>query len=337
MGGGGTTVSYQQPSDPYGDLLKKFQLEQLQEETRIAKEEKAEKARAAKERVASATQQLDPFKNSIQQQLSRGLLSYQEAQDQLKDYASRYDVGPQTDWQQYLADNPDVKEKYGASDQAAARHYTEFGEKEGRITKAKDPLNSALQELTDYYLKDIQPGQQKSQIESAYQEYLGKGPSEEELGQAQSRFQSGYYKSVGDLKDSLKMSDAYQEKFNQSYLENYYQTMFGKAQKDEKGTKRYQFRLQEAGLPKYTGDLAKQTGVQLPDFKTDFLGTAGEIEANLEAIKDTKAFIYKSGLTNLQGQIDKEVQTLKNEGNRDVAKIGRDANIISSMMSGFWS
>ena len=290
MGGGGPSVSYQQPKDPYGDALKKYQLEQLQKADVAASEEKAAKAKSDLAKQQAAQAGFAPLKQSIQQQLSSGLLSYQEAQSQLQDYASKYDIGPQP---------------------------------------------GATQEITDYYLKNVQPGQQKAQIESAYQEYLGKGPTEEELAQAQKSFQSGYYKSVGDLKEALKMSDAYQEKFNKSYLDNYYETMFGKAQKDDKGVKKYNFKLQESFLPKYAGDLAKETGVTVPTFQTDFSGTAGEIEANLDAIKETKKFIYSAGLTNLQGQIDKEVQNLKNEGSKDIAKIQQQGGLYTALVGAF--
>lgn len=290
MGGGGTTVSYQQPKDPYGDQLKKYQLEQLKAAEKTAAEEKAAKAAADAEKKLAAQTGFNPFKQTIQQQLSKGLLSYQEAQAELKDYASKYDIGPQP---------------------------------------------GALQELTDYYLTNIQPGQQKSQIESAYQEYFGKGPTTEQLEKAQKSFQSGYYKSVGDLKETLKASDEYQEKFNKSYLDNYYETMFGKAQKDDKGVKKYQFKLQESFIPKYAGNLAKETGVTIPEFQKEFTGTAGEIEANLDAIKETKAFIYQSGLSNLQGQIDKEVQTLKNEGIEKVTKLQQAGNQYTALIGSF--
>ena len=37
-----------------------------------------------------------------------------------------------------------------------------------------------------------------------------------------------------DFKSSLTKSQEYQKKFNQSYLDNYYDTMFGKQTVDEK-------------------------------------------------------------------------------------------------------
>jgi len=287
--GGGTTVSYQQPTDPYGNALKKYQLEQKKKTEKETAKEKEEKKTADAAKKAAAQSGFAPFKQTIQKQLAQGLLSYTEAQAEIKDYASKYDIGPQT---------------------------------------------GALQELTDYYLKDIQPGQQTSQIESAYQELLGKGPSAEQLEKAQKGFKSGYYKSVGDLKDALKLSDEYQEKFNKSYLDNYYETMYGKATKDSTGTKKYNFKLQET-LPTYAGDLKTATGVEMPTFKTEFTGTAGEIEANLKAINETKKFIYSAGLTNLQGAIDKETQKLKNEGTKEVAKLQQAGGLYSSLIGAF--
>lgn len=289
-GGGGTTVTYQQPKDPYGDALKQYQLEQLKKAD--ADKAAAEAAKAAKEAadIKAATEAFDPFKQTIQKQLGSGLLSYTEAQAQLKDYVSEYKLSPQTE---------------------------------------------ALQELTDYYLTDVQPGQQKGQIEAAYKQYLGKGPTAEQLAEAQSGFSTGYYKSVGDLQDALKMSDEYQEKFNKSYLDNYYETMFGKAKKDAAGKKTYDFKFNKSLMPTYAGDLAAETGVSLPSFEESFTGTAGEIEANLDAIKETKKYIYSAGLTNLQGNIDKETQKLKNEGAAEVAKITKEGGIYTSLIGAF--
>lgn len=289
-GGGGTTVTYEQPKDPYGDALKKYQLEQLQKADALAAQAAAAKEKKEAEKLAAAQTAFDPFKSTVQKQLQSGLLSYTEAQAQLKDYVSEYGLTPQT---------------------------------------------SALQELTDYYLKDIQPTQQKGQIEAAYKQYLGKGPTGQQLTEAQAGFQSGYYKSVGDLQEALKMSDEYQEKFNKSYLDNYYETMFGKAKKDEAGKKTYDFKFNKSLMPTYAGDLATETGVSLPEFQESFTGTAGEIEANLDAIKETKKYIYSAGLTNLQGTIDKETQKLKNEGAKEVAKLSKESGIYTSLISAF--
>lgn len=290
MGGGSSAPSYETPKDPYGDALKKFQLKQLKQEKKLAAQEKAAKEQKEAEEKQSAIAAFSPFQETIKKQLSSGLLSYQEAQAELQDYAAKYNIGPQA---------------------------------------------GALQGLTDYYLTDIQPGQQKSQIETAFSELLGKAPSEEELAKAQKGFASGYYKSIGDLKDTLKMGDEYQEKYNKSYLDNYYETMFGKAKKDEAGTKSYTFKFDKSLMPTYAGDLATGTGVNLPEFQGSFTGTAGEIEANLDSIKETKKYIYSAGLTNLQGAIDKETQKLKNEGAKEVAKIQKEGSLYGSLIGSF--
>jgi hypothetical protein len=41
-------------------------------------------------------------------------------------------------------------------------------------------------------------------------------------------------------------------------------------------------------------------------------------------------------LTNLQGEIDKETQKLKNEGTKEVSKIAAAGSLYSNLVSGFW-
>lgn len=290
MGGGGTTVKYEQPKDPWGDEWKKWTLEQAKSQASAAEQEKLAASEAEKAKKEAAEANLPNLIALTKQQLGSGLLSYEQAQGQISDYLA----------------------KTGAT-----------------------PSYNQLQNLSQYYTTQIQPGQQKSQIEMGFQELLGRAPTEEELTEAQKGFSSGYYKSVGDLKDTLKSKDEYQDKFNKSYLENYYETMFGKAEKDEAGSKKYNFKLNESLFPTYSKSLASKTGVDLPEFQTEFKGTAGEVEANLDAIKDTKNFVYSSGLMNLQGNIDKEVQKLKNEGSEKIAKLQTYGNLYGSLVSGF--
>jgi hypothetical protein len=198
------------------------------------------------------------------------------------------------------------------------------------------PQTKAYQALSDYYQKEVQPKQLKSQITAAYKQYTGADPTEAELKEAQTGFSDQVYKSIDDLKDVLKQSDYYQEKFNKSYLDNYYETMYGKAKKDTTtGKKTYDFTFDKSLMPTYAGDLKDETGVTLPTFKESFTGTAAEIDQNIKAIQDNKKFIYSAGLTNLQGNIDKETQKLKNEGAAEVAKISQESNIYTSLIGAF--
>lgn len=270
MGGGGSSVTYESPKDPYGDKLKEYQLEQLkQADRKAAQEEEAKKAQEEENKQLALTG-FDPYKQAIQKQLESGLLSYTEAKAAIEDYSSKYNIGPQT---------------------------------------------TALQTLTDYYTDKLAPGQQKTQIKLAYEELLGAGPSEEQVKKAQEGFTSGYYKSVGDLKEALKLSDTYQEKFNKSYLDNYYETMFGAATKADNKSGYAQ------GTKLFTA------------FGTT--GTAAEVEQAMKKDLMAKQYEFDSGLVNLQGTIDKEVQSLKNDGSKAVAKIQAEGNLYSSLVGAF--
>ena len=74
-----------------------------------------------------------------------------------------------------------------------------------------------------------------------------------------------------------------------------------------------------------------------PDFGQEVTGTPFELQEQVQNIRDTRQYLYSAGLTNLQGEIDSQVQKLKNEGSKEVAKIGSWGNVMSSALSGFWS
>jgi hypothetical protein len=89
-------------------------------------------------------------------------------------------------------------------------------------------------------------------------------------------------------------------------------------------------------LPSYGGNLADRTKITTPDFGEGFTGTPAELEAQQQNVRDTRQYLYSAGLTNLQGEIDKETQSLKNEGTKQVAKIGAAGSLYSNLVSGFW-
>jgi hypothetical protein len=114
--------------------------------------------------------------------------------------------------------------------------------------------------------------------------------------------------------------------------------MFGKQTVDERGDKTGQraFKFDPKLLPSYGGNLADRTKITTPDFGEGFTGTPAELEAQQQNIRDTRQYLYSAGLTNLQGEIDKETQSLKNEGSKQVAKIGAAGSLYSNLVSGFW-
>jgi hypothetical protein len=297
MGGGGTRVEYKSPEIPRDNTFAEYLKYQQEREARAeqrADTEKAEQKAAAEARKSSGAAAYSGMRSGIESQLRQGLISYNDAASQLRDYASKYDLSP--------------------PEQDVAG-------------------------LTDIYTKELLPGRRATGITSAYKEVLGREAKEEEKTEALERFNQGYYSTVQDLRDSLAKGQEYQDKFNNSYLDNYYDTTFGKQATDAAGKKTGQrtFKFDKNLLPSYADTTKARAGVQLPNFADSFTGTPSEIEENLQNVRDTRKYLYSAGLTNLQGEIDKETQKLKNEGSKEVARINRETSVFSNLVSGFWS
>ena len=292
--GGGPTVSYTPP--PPDDSFAKY-LQYTKEKESVAEEraaqERAEAKAAETARKASGAAAYAGLKQTTQQQLAQGLIGYESAANQLRDYAAKYDL---------------------------------------------TPPEADINELTQQYTASL-PGKRETGIKASYEELLGRQATSEELAKAQERFGQGYYGSIEDFKTSLTKSSEYQDKFNQSYLDNYYDTMYGKQTLTAEGKKTGQrtFKFDSSLLPQYGGDLQARTKVTTPDFGKEFAGTPAELEAQQQNIRDTRQYLYSAGLTNLQGEIDKETQKLKNEGTEKVAKIASAGSLYSNLVSGFWS
>ena len=290
---GGKKVTYN-PPPPDNTFSKYLEYQQAREKTLDdrAEREKADAKTQEDARKASGAAGYAGLKATTQQQLAQGLVGYESAANQLRDYASRYGL---------------------------------------------TPPEQDISELTQQYTAAL-PGKRATGMSAAYEELLGRQATAEELSKGQERFQQGYYGSMEDFKGSLTKSQEYQKKFNQSYLDNYYDTMFGKQTVDEKGDKTGQrtFKFDPKLLPSYGGNLADRTKITTPDFGEGFTGTPAELEAQQQNVRDTRQYLYSAGLTNLQGEIDKETQSLKNEGTKQVAKIGAAGSLYSNLVSGFW-
>ena len=199
------------------------------------------------------------------------------------------------------------------------------------------PPEEDVSALTKTYTEELLPGRRATGISAAYEELLGRQATAEEQSKATERFQQGYYNTVQDLRDSLVKGQEYQKKFNQSYLDNYYDTMFGKQTTDAAGDKtgKRTFTFDKNLLPTYAPTTEQKAGVALPTFADQFQGTPAEIEEQLQNVRETRKYLYSAGLTNLQGEIDKETQKLKNEGTKEVAKIGAQGNIYQQLVGAF--
>jgi len=282
----------QQEQLKYSEADKQFYRDRsTREENRIlAKEQSLAAKEAARE--ASAVAGYDPFKSSIESQLRGGLINFQQAQDYLREYTTKYDM---------------------------------FG-KEGDVNQ-----------FAKLYSEEIAPQRFQTGLGAAYEEILGRKATEEEKTAGLERFKGGYYQTVNDLKESLYKGQEYQKKFNRSYLDSYYDTMYGDEIKDAEGvgTGKRTFKFDKNLLPTYGGDLAERTKVALPSFADQFEGTPAELEQQLQNVRDSRQFLYSAGLTNLQGEIDKETQKLKNEGAKEVQKIAAQGDIYKSLVNAF--
>ena len=293
---GGSKVKYESPQIPKDDSFEKYLAYQQQKETAAearAATEKAEAKAAEEARKASAASGFGGMRSGLESQLRQGLISYNDATSQLRDYASKYDLAPP---------------------------------------------EQDVSALTKMYTEELLPGRRTTGTKAAYEELLGRQATEEELGKAQERFNQGYYSSVQDLKDSLTKGSEYQDKFNTSYLDNYYDTMFGKQGTNEAGKKTGQrsFKFDKNLLPTYSDtNLSSRAQVTTPDFKDLFTGTPGEIQEQLQNVRDTRQYLYSAGLTNLQGEIDKETQKLKNEGGKEIAKISSQGDLYKQLVGAF--
>jgi hypothetical protein len=293
---GGSKVKYEAPQIPKDDSFEKYLAYQQQKETATearAAAEKAETKAAAEARKVSAASGFTGMRSGLESQLRQGLISYNDATSQLRDYASKYDLAPP---------------------------------------------EQDVSALTKMYTEELLPGRRTTGTKAAYEELLGRQATEEEVTKAQERFNQGYYSSVQDLKDSLTKGSEYQDKFNTSYLDNYYDTMFGKQGTNEAGKKTGQrsFKFDKNLLPTYSGtNLSSRAQVTTPDFQDAFTGTPGEIQEQLQNVRDTRQYLYSAGLTNLQGEIDKETQKLKNEGGKEIAKISSQGDIYKQLVGAF--
>lgn len=291
---GGTKVNYKAPEIPKDDTFEKYLAYQQQKESaaeaRVAKE-KEDQRLADEARKASGSAGYAGLRTGIEGQLRQGLIGYGEATQQLRDYATKYDM---------------------------------------------TPPEADVSQLTDIYTKELLPGRRITGVGAAYEEILGRQATADEQSKAMERFNQGYYTSNEDLRNALYKGTEYNDKFNQSYLDNYYDTMFGKQTTDTAGKKTGQrtFKFSSNLLPQMPEGTTARTGVVAPQF-SDFTGTPSEIEEQQQNVRDTRQFLYSAGLTNLQGEIDKETQKLKNEGSKELAKIQSQGSIYNSLVGSF--
>ena len=333
----GSKTVYNPPKIEKDDSFEKYLEYQKAKEDKLQAQADKEKADAALKELTrrqSGASGLTDLYDRTASQLQSGLISFQGAQDQLQSYIDRYDLTAGfTPQDTGIEDDPntDIDESKTTFDPG----YT-------------DPTKGAGQYLTN--LQNMYQGegglldkQRTSGIKLAYQDLLGREATEDELSGAMSNLQLQAYGGAGiqGLRDSIKSSSEYTKKFNDNYLDNYYDVQYGDQTTDAEGNKTGKriFNFDASLLPSYSGDLADKTNVNITTGEqfADYFSegrTIAELESQQQNIKDTRKFLFSAGLTNLQGDIDKETQRIKNEGAKDIAKIGQ-ASDMYKLLGGF--
>ena len=318
----GSKTVYNPPKIEKDDSFEKYLEYQKAKEDRLqaqADKEKAEEKAKDLTRRKSGAQGLTGLYDRTKSQLESGLISFTGAQDKLQSYIDKYDLT------------------------------AGFTDDEGFTPTYTDPNKGPGQYLSS--LQNLYEGEggllekkRTSGVKLAYQDILGRQATEDELSSAMSNLQLQAYGSAGiqGLRDSLKSSNEYTKNINNNYLDNYYDTMYGKQTRDEEGnmTKKRKFTFDPSLLPTYQGDLGERTGVgvttgeQFADYFKEGRPIA-ELEEGKQNIRDSRKFLYSAGLTNLQGEIDKETQKIKKQGAKDIAKIQQEGSIYGQLLGGF--
>jgi len=338
----GSKTVYNAPKIEKDDSFEKYLQYQQEKEDKLQAQADKEKADAALKdltRRKSGAKGLTDLYDRTSSQLQSGLISFQGAQDKLQSYIDKYDLTagftPETR-DTGIEDDPD----------------TEIDESKETFTfdpGYTDPTKGAGQYLTN--LQNLYQGedgilgkQRKSGIQLAYQDLLGRAANPDEEAAALSNLQLQAYGGAGiqGLRDSIKSSSEYTKKFNDNYYDNYYDVQYGDQTTDEEGNKTGKriFNFDASLLPSYEGDLASKTNVNITtgeEFADYFKEgrTIEELKEQQQNIRDTRKFLFSAGLTNLQGDIDKETQKIKNQGAKDIARIQADSGLYNLISSAF--
>ena len=326
----GSKTVYNAPKIEKDDSFEKYLEYQKERETKLderAQQQREDDAAAELRRRQTGASGLTDLYQRTKGQLQSGALNFQQAQNQLQGYIDKYDL------------TSGFKEG-----EAPERLYTDTG---------KGP-EQYLTSLQGFYEGEggLQEQKRTAGIKLAYQDLLGRAATQDELSQGMENLKLQAYGGAGiqGLRDSIKSGSDYAKKFNKNYLDNYYDVVYGKQTVDEEGnrTGKRTFTFDSALLPKYssqaatesgseTSDLEKRTGVSLPDYQEYFSGARSikELDEGIEGMREGRKFVYSAGLTNLQGEIDKETQKIKNEGAKDIARIQNTGDMYKSLIGSF--
>ena len=294
---GGGPSIPEQKFDPSITAYNNYMLEHQQRIDRQTEAQQAQDLADTEAVKATGKAGYNAYLSNINNQFKAGLIDNITAEKQLQDYANKYKLG------------------------------TGFSQNDINVLNLQYTENALpnLQKLAGQTYKDI----------------LGREAKAEELQTYADLAKTGQYK-LADLTNTIKGSQEYQNKFNDNYLSNYYDTMYGKQNTEmvdglEKKTGKRTFNYDTGLDPTFAGDIGKASGVSFASMPSSVTGTPAEIQQFQDAQRQKRDFMYNAGLTNLQGQIDKDIQKIKDEGTQATARIGTQGQLLSNLTAGFWN
>ena len=362
---GAPSITYESPKIEKDNTFRDYL--QYQQDRELQLDERADQARdrgdaAKRRRREQGALGFDAFSQNLQKQVEGGTTAYADAQNKLQDYISRYDLkagfqpDTQTRTQSYFEDVLDDEGKPTGDRIRKTREITVdtpgatpgFEFDTDAINQFQNQLQTLYQgtgeidTVTGKKDRGIRGQRFSAGVQKAYRDLLGREGTEDELTQAMADFENSLVRSAGDFRDQLKQSEAYTKKFNDNYMDNYYDTMYASspaARTDSKGkvSKKRKYTFDPSVLPGFDADTLKDTGITLPDYESYFkeARSVAELEDQRQSIAQTRDFIYQSGITSLQGEIEKENRKIEIQGKKDVAKIDQATSMYSNLIGSF--
>jgi hypothetical protein len=319
---GAPSITYESPKIEKDNTFRDYL--QYQQDRELQLDERADQARdresaATRRRREQGALGFDAFSQNLQKQVEGGTTAYADAQNKLQDYISRYDLKAPG----FTFDTSGI----GDFQNQLQTLYQGTGEID-TVTGKKD--------------RGIRGQRFSAGVQKAYRDLLGREGTEDELTQAMSDFDNSLVKSAGDFRDQLKGSSEYTKQFNNNYMDNYYDTMYASSPADRtdsegKVSKKRKYTFDASVLPGFDAEsLSERTGITLPDYEKYFseARSVAELEDQRQSIAQTRDFIYQSGITSLQGEIEKENNKIKVQGQKDIAKINQGTSMYN-LLSGF--
>lgn len=303
-GGNSTTVQAPQESAEQKEFFRQKAADIAYETEKKKTADAAEAAKLARTRT-SGLSNLSPYAQNIQRQLESGAITLSQAED------------------------------------LVSKFQQQFGLEQGDVI-------STVKGFRDYDVAQL-PTRQKTLVETTIENLLGRDTTAEETQYYIDKIKgTGGAFNQADVADFIRSSDEYKNKVGKSYIQLYNQSYYGPGEKElvkgKKGapdwyriTERYTINLDDKVGPQLDQGLQAQTGLKFGELPKTFTGSVADIENIRQKERQRDEFAYNSGLLRLQGQIDSDIQKIRNKGTRDVAEIQSKTSIYGGLTSGFFS